>query len=271
MKHLFLSVAMIMGFALNSFGQNQHPAEPEMVLVNGGTFLMGCSTEQGRDCNEDELPLHSVTVGSFYIGKYPITQKQWQLLMGDAVEKPHGQGNENSPVYGEGGEYHPYGYGEGDDFPRYYVSWEEAQEFIRRLNGATGKNYRLPTEAEWEFAARGGDKSKGYKYSGSDNLSDVAWFGENSGDKTHSVGTKAPNELEIFDMSGNVWEWCCDWYGVYSDSAQTDPAGSSSGSARVFRGGSWGCDAKSCRVSHRDDGTPTPRCGDLGLRVVLPQ
>ena len=152
------------------------------------------------------------------------------------------------------------------------VSWDDCQTFIRKLNDITGKSFRLPTEAEWEFAARGGNKSKGCKYSGSNSVGRVAWYYGNSGffGKTiHEVKTKEANELGIYDMSGNVWEWCQDWYGSYSPLAETDPTGPSSGSSRVFRGGSWGDPPKYSRVSFRDDGSPLLRDVDLGLRLAL--
>ena len=238
---------------------SRHPAEPEMVFVQGGTFWMGCTGEQQGDCDSDESPLHQVTVSSFQIAKFVVTQKQWQLIMGTNVRQQRDKANSSWSIYGE-----------GDNYPMYYVSWDEAQEFIRRLNAATGKQYRLPTEAEWEYAARGGAKSQGYKYSGSNNLNNVAWYTDNSGSITHAVGTKQPNELGIYDMSGNVWEWCNDWFGTYPASAQRDPMGASSGSFRVNRGGSWYNDATSCRVAYRLNFSPGFRYNFLGFRVVLP-
>ncbi|MDR1342718.1 MAG: formylglycine-generating enzyme family protein [Prevotellaceae bacterium] len=233
----------------SSYASNarRHPAEPEMVAVQGGTFWMGCSQEQQGSCDADESPLHSVTVGSFHIGKYEVTQAQWKTIMGS----------------------NPSGF-QGDNLPVENVSWSEAQEFISRLNAATGKSYRLPTEAEWEFAARGGSMSRGYKYSGSHNLYDVAWFEDNSGGQTHPVGSKKANELGIHDMSGNVYDWCLDWYGTYSASSQQDPMGASSGSYRVLRGGSWNYAAGYCRVASRNSCSPSNRGNFWGFRVVLP-
>ncbi|GHU93684.1 hypothetical protein FACS1894156_0870 [Bacteroidia bacterium] len=218
-----------------------------MVRVKGGTFWMGCSTEQQGDCDADESPLHSVTLSSFSIGKYEVTQAQWKLIMG------------SNPSYFK-----------GDNLPVENVSWNDAQTFISRLNAATGKSYRLPTEAEWEFAARGGKQTQGYKYSGSNNLYDVAWYADNSGRRTHIVGTKKANELGIYDMSGNVWEWCNDWHGTYSASPQRDPMGVSSGSYRVLRGGGWSGTAQYCRVADRNYNTPSLRNYNLGFRLVLP-
>ncbi|MDR0687484.1 MAG: formylglycine-generating enzyme family protein, partial [Prevotellaceae bacterium] len=156
------------------------------------------------------------------------------------------------------------------NLPVEQVSWRNAQEFIGRLNAATGKQYRLPTEAEWEYAARGGAKSRGYKYSGSHNLNNVAWFWDNSGVRTHPVGSKLPNELGIYDMSGNVDEWCSDWYGSYPASAQQDPMGAGSGSNRVYRGGNWGIIGVGCRVAYRGYDRPDGSFAGPGFRVVLP-
>ena len=217
----------------------------EMVLVQGGTFTMGCTSEQGSDCDNDERPAHRVTVSTFYMSKYEITQKQWVEIMGSNPSKF-----------------------KGDNLPVEQVSWKDVQKFIRKLNAKTGKQYRLPTEAEWEYAARGGTKSKGYKYSGSNTLSNVAWYDDNSGNTTHPVGSKMPNELGLYDMSGNVWEWCGDWYGDYGSSFQTNPTGASSGSYRVLRGGGWGDDARYCRVSYRYGSHPGDRGGGIGFRLV---
>jgi formylglycine-generating enzyme required for sulfatase activity len=210
-------------------------------LVEGGTFAMGCTSEQGNDCVDDEKPARLVTVGDFRIGRYEVTQRQWKAVMG------------NNPSHFK-----------GDDLPVEQVSWDEVQDFIRRLNEQTGKRYRLPTEAEWEYAARGGNRSNRYKYSGSNNASDVAWFYENSGRSTHKVGTKEPNELGLYDMSGNVWEWCQDWYG----SLQTNPGGPSSGSARVLRGGSWYSEAQLARSALRRRVGPDSRGGSFGFRLA---
>ena len=217
-----------------------------MVKVEGSTFTMGATPEQGNDAYEYERPAHQVTLSDYYIGRYEVTQKEWQAVMGDNPSKFY-----------------------GDNLPVDYVSWNDCQDFINKLNQLTGLKFRLPTEAEWEFAARGGKQSKGYKYSGSDNAKNIAWYEKNSGSKPHQVGTKEPNELGIYDMSGNVGEWCGDWYGRYSSSAQTNPTGPSSGSSRVLRGGSWSSGAGSCRVSYRYDLNPSNRDGSRGFRVVL--
>ena len=218
-----------------------------MVYVEGGTFTMGATFEQ-QEPDYDEKPTHRVSLSSFYIGKYEVTQALWKAVMG------------SNPSHFE-----------GDNLPVENVSWNDCQTFLRKLNAMTGKNFRLPTEAEWEFSARGGNWSRGYQYSGSNVLSDVAWYYDNSGSKTHNVGTKAPNELGIYDMSGNVWEWCQDWKGSYIGSAQTNPKGPSSGSYRVDRGGSWFNFAWSCRVACRYCHTPDYRYFDLGFRLALSQ
>ena len=160
-------------------------------------------------------------------------------------------------------------YFKGSDLPVETVSWDDCQTFITKLNQLTGKTFRLPTEAEWEYAARGGNQSKGYKYSGSNTIDDVAWYYDNGGSKTHAVGTKQANELGIYDMSGNVWEWCSDWYDSYGSSSQTNPTGAASGSYRVLRGGSWNYNAMFCRVSLRSGYYPDYGNDGRGLRLVF--
>ena len=232
-------------------------SELEMVLVEGGTFMMGCSDDE---CSVVELPTHQVTLSSFSIGKYPVTQRQWEIIMGSTVIE-----------LAESVGYPEYVFGVGDDYPMYWVSWNEAQEFIEKLNVITGKQYRLATEAEWEFAARGGNGSQGYKYSGSDDFDAVAWHSENSAGTSHPVGTKAPNELGIYDMSGGIWEFCNDRYGAYTDEAQTNPQGPTKGSFRVIRGGSWDEHVIFCRVANRMRGyiSPDIRIPDFGFRLAL--
>ena len=220
----------------------------DMMYVKGGTFTMGATSEQGSEADSDEKPTHSVTLSSFYICKYEVTQALWKAVMGS----------------------NPSSF-KGDNLPVETVSWDDCQTFIRKLNALTGKNFRLPTEAEWEFAARGGNNSRGYKYAGSNNIGDVAWYDNNSGSKTHVVGTKSPNELGIYDMSGNVWEWCQDWFGSYSSASQTNPTGASSGSLRLLRGGGWYGSAGLCRSSYRYNGAPGRRDFSSGLRLVLSQ
>ena len=242
----------------------------EMVIVEGGTFTMGATAEQGSDYYSDELPTHQVTLSDYCIGKYEVTQQLWEYVMSYSGTCADGS---SMSAYASDvwlGSNPSSSYGVGDYYPAYYVRYDDIVNiFLPRLNKITGRTYRLPTEAEWEFAARGGKQSKGYKYSGSDNIGDVAWYTDNSDHESHQVGTKQPNELGIYDMSGNVFEWCSDWYGRYSSSAQTNPTGPSSGSNRVLRGGSWGYDARNCRVSYRDPDYPSDRYDDCGFRVVL--
>ncbi|HIW87876.1 MAG TPA: formylglycine-generating enzyme family protein [Candidatus Onthomorpha intestinigallinarum] len=218
----------------------------KMVKVKGGTFQMGATTEQGSEAEKDEKPVHTVILSDYYIGQTEVTQELWQAVMGD------------NPAFFKGDSQRPVE----------NVSWEDCQEFIQKLNRLTGLKFRLPTEAEWEFAARGGVKSKGYKYSGSNDADAVAWYGENSGSKTHPVATKQSNELGLYDMSGNVREWCYDWYGPYSGSAQTNPKGPSIGSCRILRGGSWNSIARFVRSYYRSI-TPTRRNNDYGLRLAI--
>ncbi len=229
----------------------------KMIAVEGGTFTMGATSEQGSDAYDNEKPTHSVTLSDYYIGETEVTQALWYAVMG---YKPTSGGSQWSSNYGL-----------GDNYPAYYISWDDCQAFITKLNTLTGKTFRMPTEAEWEYAARGGNKSKGYKYSGSNTIDDVAWYYDNSGIKSHTVGTKAANELGIYDMSGNLWEWCSDWYSrsYYSSSAQTNPTGPSSGSGRVRRGGYWYNSARTCRVSYRNNFAPSHCDIVIGLRLVL--
>ena len=212
-----------------------------MVYVAGGTFQMG-----SNDGESWEKPVHSVTLSDYCIGQTEVTQELWQAVMG------------SNPSYNKGAKN-----------PVTDVSWNDCQKFISKLNRLTGGCFRLPTEAEWEYAARGGNKSRGYKYSGSDYfLSSVAWYGDNSGDEVHPVGSKSPNELGLYDMSGNVWEWCSDRYGSYPSSPQTNPTGASSGSRRVLRGGGNSDVESCCRSAFRLYSVPTHRVEDIGLRLA---
>jgi len=218
-----------------------------MIRVEGGTFTMGATSEQGSDASSDEKPAHQVTLSSFSIGETEVTQELWQAVMG------------SNPSYFK-----------GPKRPVEQVSWEDCQTFIRELNNLTGRNFRLPTEAEWEYAARGGQKSSHTMYAGSNTIDDVAWYyHDNSGDQTHDVATKRANELGLYDMSGNVWEWCQDWYGSYSSGSQTNPKGAFSGSHRVDRGGGWSSRAWGCRVSIRNGCTPSIRSYVRGLRLAF--
>jgi len=239
----------------------------EFIWVEGGAFDMG-SPHDEADRMDDELQ-HKVSVNGYFMAKYPVTQALWEKVMGS-----------NPSSYSEN----------GSDSPVEMVSWNDCHVFIEKINKQLGSNYRLPTEAEWEFAARGGIKSKGYNYSGSDKIDEAAWYAGNRFIEieknalfglskkmeiqylgTHPVGKKKPNELGIYDMSGNVWEWCADWYGYYPTSAQTNPQGPSTGSGRVFRGGSWYSRAQFCRSAHRNYDAPHYRSFHLGFRLVSPE
>ena len=226
-----------------------------MVFVESGTFTMGATAEQQQPF-DDEKPPHRVTLTKdFYIGETEVTQALWKAVMGFT---PTASGSQWSTEYGL-----------GDHFTAYYISYKDVQQFIFQLNSLTGAQFRMPTEAEWEYAARGGSKSKGYQYSGSNNIGDVAWYTSNSGKKTHAVKTKKANELGLYDMSGNVYEWCSDWMGNYSSSPAVDPTGPDSGSFRVCRGGSWDFTARCCRVAFRSGFDPSIRYSGIGFRLVL--
>ena len=234
----------------------------EMVFVQGGTFTMGCTDEEVRNCGVDEKPAHLVSLSDYYIGKYEVTQGLWKKVMGNNPSKFINC---------------------GDDCPVENVSWDDCQKFISKLNQLTGKRFRLPTEAEWEYAARGGSKASFQtKYAGSNVLGEVGWNDKNSdvnypggfeenGRKlgTHTVGTKKPNALGIYDMSGNVLEWCNDWNGDYSSGGVMNPKGASTGSLRVMRGGSWRHNGFYLRVSSRNDNDPSYSNNFFGVRLVF--
>ncbi len=223
----------------------------KMVKVEGGRFEMGATAEQGDDVFDDEKPAHWVELDDYYIGETVVTQELWKAVMGNNPSFFTGDGN----------------------LPVECVSWDDAQKFIQKLNGMTGKKFGLPTEAQWEYSARGGGKSKGYKYSGSVKIEEVAWYSRDSGGKTHPVKEKGKiaNELGLYGMSGNVWEWCEDWYGrdYYSKSPTSNPKGPGKGTRRVLRGGSWYSPTEYCRVSYRDYGTPDDCGSRFGFRLVL--
>jgi formylglycine-generating enzyme required for sulfatase activity len=237
-----------------------------LINVEGGTFTMGCIESRDGTCQDIELPIHSVTLSTYKIGQFEVTQKLWRVVMGSLPSRLTSGSTD---------------YGRGDNYPVYYVSWDNiVNEFLPELNRLTGKQFRLPTEAEWEYAARGGKDSKGYKYSGSNNIENVAWYKDNAYDAnprtyTHIVGTKSPNELGLYDMSGNVQEWCSDWYVSYTSDAQVNPQGAESGSYpyRVLRGGDWEFNAEFCRAAFRNGDTSDDigdgNCGFRGSRVLV--
>ena len=218
----------------------------DMVRVEGGTFTMGGTREQGEDAFEDESPTHKVTLSTYSIGRYPVTQDQWEAVMG------------SNPSHFK-----------GEKLPVESVSWFDCQDFVQKLSEMTGRRFRLPTEAEWEYAARGGKRSKRNKYSGGNILNQVGWYNENSGGVSHEVGKKSPNELGIYDMSGNIWEWVQDWKGDYTKEDQINPKGPETGIERVCRGGGWNREIDRSRVSYRGDDQATLRYCSLGLRIAL--
>ncbi|MCR5454340.1 MAG: formylglycine-generating enzyme family protein [Bacteroidales bacterium] len=228
----------------------------DMIYVGGGSFLMGASSDQDHDAQNDEQLVHSVTLDSYYIGETEVTQALWQAVTGS----------------------NPSSFNKGGNYPVEKVSWNDiANVFLPKLNHLTGQNFRLPTEAEWEYAARGGNMSRGYKYSGSNNLNEVAWYGYYSDSSKRTVTTentmpvkqKKPNELGVYDMLGNVWEWCLDWYGDYPLGSVKNPKGFEFGTARVLRGGSWGNIANRCRISNRYCGAPDSSSRSRGFRLFL--
>ena len=216
-----------------------------MLKVEGDTFTMGVSVSQDDDSESDERPVHTVVLSDFYIGETEVAQNLWQLVMG------------SNPSYFVDA-----------SLPVEQVSWNDCQKFIERLNDLIGSDFRLPTEAEWEYAARGGNKRHGYKFAGSNNIDDVAWFVDNSEDKTHPIKLKDSNELGIYDMCGNVSEWCNDWYGNYSSGIRIDPQGPTSGTNRVCRGGRWNSYAVGCRITARASLRPENKTRYIGLRLA---
>ena len=225
-----------------------------MVRVEAGTFTMGATPEQ-RNPWDDEKPTHRVTLSAdYFLGVSEVTQALWCAVMGESLSQRNARKGRQL-------------YGVGDDYPMYDVDWDDCQEFLRRLNELTGLHFRLPTEAEWEYAARGGNFGRGYQYAGADNIDAVAWYADNSGNTSHPVMAKQPNELGLYDMCGNVYEWCQDWYGRYDSISQTNPTGPVSASRRVFRGGCWTVHARFCRVAYRS--ITGNFYGSLGLRLAL--
>ena len=224
-------------------------------IVGAGTLMIGATSEQGDDAYFDERPAHNVTISEFYMGRTEVTQPLWEAVMGS----------------------NPSDF-KGDLRPVEEVSRNDCQQFLQRLNNIKSqllppdlKNwvFRLPTESEWEYAARGGQKSRHYKYAGSNNIDEVAWYDGNSGHQTHNVKQKKPNELGLYDMSGNVREWCSDWKSSYPSYSVTNPQGASSGQSRVGRGGCWLLIARSCRVASRNGDSPGYCSHFLGFRLVL--
>ena len=212
---------------------------PEMVYITGGSFNMG--SDKSR---VEEKPVHQVTISSFYMGKYEITQSQWESVMG------------NKPSY----------FKDCPNCPVENVSWDAVQQYLKKINAKSGKHYRLPTEAEWEYAARGGQN---YDYAGSNNIADIAWVGGNSLSQTHPVGQKSANGFGLFDMTGNVWEWCNDKFGKYTKDPSTDPTGPVSGDYKISRGGGWSTAGSSCWVVYRRVESASLSDLNLGFRIAI--
>jgi len=219
----------------------------KMMPVEGGTFTMGATPEQGNDFYSNECPTHQVTLPSYYMSETEVTQALWRAVMG------------SNPSYFSGDLMRPIE----------QVSWNSCQQFITKLNQMTGYNFRLPTEAEWEYAARGGNKSNGTKYAGSNSPDGVCWYSHNSSNATHPVAKLAPNELGLYDMSGNVFEWCQDWYGEYNSDSQVNPTGPADGTAKVCRGGAWAYDPAYERITYRYNYAPASRGADIGFRLAI--
>lgn len=240
-----------------NFDENSWDLNMKLIWVEGGDFMMGCTLEQEKNCGDDEKNVRHVTLDGFYIGMFEVTQLQWEKVMGTNIYSQMNKVNDADYL------------GIGPSYPMYYVSWEEAMAFCRLLSNKTGKTYTLPTEAQWEYAARGGARADGTKYSGSNIADDVAWYKMNSGNASHICGSKYANGLGIYDMSGNVWEWCKDLYGDnYIISDINNPSGVQNGEYRVIRGGGWNSNTPNLRVSYRDCARPERRMGSCGFRVV---
>lgn len=219
--------------------------EKNMVFVEGGRFEMGCTAEQGRDCKRAEKPVHMAEVESFYIGRFEVTQAQWAAVTGNNPSR--NKTCETCPVE--------------------RVSWDDVNVYIKKLNQLTGKKYRLPTEAEWEYAARGGNRSQRYKYAGGNDPKQLAWYYKNSGRSTSPVGLQLPNEIGLYDMSGNVWEWCWDWFDEYSSSSKAARSGSDA--KKIVRGGYWYSQADELRCANRDSIPPKNGDSHTGFRLCL--
>ncbi|MBA4300876.1 MAG: hypothetical protein C0433_12360, partial [Cyclobacterium sp.] len=242
-----IQILLVLNFLACTASYVKAQTFPEMITVEGGTFSMG---DLRGDGGEDQLPVHNVTLKTFKMAKTETTVAQWKAFCNST------------------GRSMPFKRSEWiDSHPIENISYTEAVAYCDWLSKKTNAEYRLPTEAEWEYAARGGKLSKGTKYSGGVGIDPTGWFDENSGGKTHSVATKKPNELGIYDMSGNVSEWCSDWYGDYPSGAVSNPTGPASGTDRVFRGGGWNSYEEYCEVSRRSFFSPDKRSVGYGFRV----
>lgn len=238
-----------------NFTETAYGMSMKMIWVDGGTFKMG--SNNGED---DEMPIHDVTLDGYWIAETEVTQAQWEAVMGTTIRQQRDKASASWSLRGEGANY-----------PMYYVNYDEAKEFCSRLSSATGRKYTLPTEAQWEYAARGGNGATIYTYSGSNSIDSVAWYGDIINKSTHTVKVKDPNQLGLYDMSGNVWEWCLDYYdsNYYSSSPKTNPSNRSRSDSRVLRGGCWCYNESYCRVANRASDDSSSRDDDIGFRVVI--
>lgn len=252
-----VNVSDIVALTNYILGQYEHTLPDIEVTANGvtftmkgvasGTFMMGADSSTDPNAFSNEAPIHQVTVGDYYIAETEVTQELWKAVMGS----------------------NPSSFTENDSLPVETVTWDDCQTFVATLSSLTGRSFRLPTEAEWEFAARGGNKSNGFYYSGSNSIQEVCWFGNNSGSTTHKVAEKLPNELGLYDMSGNVYEWCSDWYARYTADEAVNPTGPETGERRVRRGGSFDGWNIYCRSTRRLYAFPTHKDDYLGLRLAM--
>lgn len=271
-KHFFFILSGMLLISSISFSQEQQDTNKyfieeieglhmKFVYVEGGRFMMGGTSEQGDDTEEHEKPIRRVTLDSYYMGVFEVTQRQWELIMGTNIIEQRNKYHVAANLYNV-----------GPNFPMTWVTWEEAEAFCRELSRKTGKNYRLPTEAEWEYAARGGKYNEGTKYCGSNFADSVAHY-DCGGDYRSfflPVGSKKPNSLGIYDMSGNAHEWCRDRYGTYQEKDTINPTGASEGTIRVQRGGYINGSRKVCRVSFRAGWYhQNERAVNSGFRIVL--
>lgn len=229
-----------------------------MIKVDGGSFMMGVSSEQDSDAYADEMPVHEVQLSDYYVGETEVTQALWYAVLGLSIEQQRDKKKSELSLRGV-----------GDSYPVYYVSYDDCKAFIKVLNRLTNANFRLLTEAEWEYAARGGNKKSMYKYAGSPTIDQVGWYKENSNNSSQPVASKTPNELGLYDMTGNVSEWCVDWYDNYTTAKQVDPQGAQNGMYRVYRGGSWYDKMADCRVTCRTGWESDYRNTNLGFRLAL--
>lgn len=274
-NYFFLTILFILGMlhVFQEIKQRHDTLHPAMVKVEGGTFTMGCTVEQDRACDDDEKPRHQVSLNAYYMGKYEVSNEQFCAFLNEEGKQ---KGNlfkwikldsDYCQIEFKHKSYIPKA--DKANYPVVQVSWFGAKAYCTWLVQKTGEKYRLPTEAEWEFAARGGNQNQGYVYAGTTaEPTGYAWYDENSTADACAVGGKKVNELGLYDMSGNVWEWCADWYDAYTNEVETNPQGPEVGRGRVVRGGCCYSKLKSIRVTNRDANPPFYRASNLGFRLA---